>query len=197
MKKLLLILICFQPFLIYAQHSERVLEIKKMYKETKSYEKKKDCKKIRWFDSMEPESATYENSYKRKITRCSYPKRYSTISIYFEETHCGPSPAFNAYYYYKDDKLYFAHIINKFLRTESYDPVTGLFEDFIWLKNGIVDSEIRLYFKSDGEIEKVLVDNGDGNVKITEKNKSQNIVDSALRFLNIDEFRSRISKLNE
>jgi len=169
-----------------------------MYKETKSYEEKKDCKTIRWFEVMEEDpNSNYENNHKRKVTRCLYLEGYSKISVYYEETHCGPSPAVNANYYYKDNKLYFAHIINKFLRTESYDPVTGLFEDFIWPKNGIVDNEIRLYFKVNGEIEKILVDNVDGRNEITDKNDGESIVDSALRFLTLDEFLLRISKLKD
>ena len=47
MKKTLILLFCF-PLLSYAQHSDRVLLIKKMYKETRSYEKEGDCKTISW-----------------------------------------------------------------------------------------------------------------------------------------------------
>ena len=161
MKKLLLILLCV-PLLSYAQHSDRVLLIKQMYKETKSYEKKGDCKTINWVSISED----IDNGLKRKVTRCIYPEGYSRITLSYHITNCGGGHWVNAEYYYEDGNLYFAYITH-----------TG--------RALLLPDNLRLYFTSDGRIEKLLVDYGEGNMEITDKKEIERITKSELEWLEI------------
>ena len=182
MKKLLLILLCL-PLLFYAQHSDRVLEIKKMYKETKSYEIKGDCETIRWFSNP---SGPYEMGFglEREVNRCIYREGYSRITIHYDITNCGGGVSVSAEYYYedgdserqgdwdfyRDGNLYFAYIINL----------------------GPSEDKTRIYFKENGEIEKLLVDYGDGSVEIKDRNEIERITESELEWLEIARIACRL-----
>ena len=45
----------------------------------------------------------------------------------------------------------------------------------------------RVYFKENGDIEKILVDSGDGNNKVTDRGEVSGIKKSVLRWLSIAE----------
>jgi len=174
MKKLLLILLCL-PIIGVGQDSDRVLEIRKMYKETKSYESKGDCETIRWFSNP---SGLYEMGFglEREVKRCIYPKGYSRITLHYHITNCGGGGSVRAEYYYedgdyekkgdwgfyRDGNLYFAYIIDDL---------------------GPLEDKTRIYFKENGEIEKLLVDYGDGNVEIKDRNEIERITESELKWL--------------
>jgi hypothetical protein len=157
MKKLLLILLCL-PLLSYAQHSDRVLEIKKMYKKTRSYEKKGDCKTISWEEIDEDDE--YGRSFEREVTKCIYPDNYSRISLSFSLWESW----LDGEYYFKNGNLYFAY----------------LFDDW-----GNSIDKWRIYFKENGEVEKILVDYGDGNTKVNDRGEIEIIEQNEIRWLNI------------
>ena len=161
MKKTLILLFCF-PLLSYAQHSDRVLLIKKMYKETRSYEKEGDCKTISWLSIGDP----MDDGLGREVIKCLYPEGYSKIAFSFDITYCAGAPSVSAEYYYKNDNLYFAYIVNE----------VGIEEDR-------EEDKTRLYFTSDGEIEKLLVDYGEGNVEIKDINEIERIKQPELEWL--------------
>ena len=156
MKKLLLILLCL-PLLFYAQHSDRVLEIKRMYKATKSYEKKGDCKTRSNINLATPNG-------NEKATKCIYPYSYSRIS--FWQDQCNSS--YNAEYYFKNGNLYFAY------------------SDW-WDANDRGVEITRVYFKENGGIEKVLIDVGDGNTQVTDRSSIERIKESVIQRLNFAE----------
>ena len=182
MKKLLLILLCL-PLLSYAQHSDRVLEIKKMYKETKSYESKGDCEKIRWFSNP---SGTMEGlGFEREVNRCIYPQGYSRITLYYYITNCGGGGWVRAEYYYED---------GDYEKKGDWDFYRdgSLYFAYISDGSGTHQNSTRIYFKQldygDGpviypEIEKLLVDYGDGNVEVKDRNEIERISNSALEWL--------------
>ena len=49
------------------------------------------------------------------------------------------------------------------------------------------ENKTRIYFKENGEIEKILVDYGDGNSKVTDHKELDRITNFNLRWLNIAE----------
>ena len=81
MKKLLLVFVTFYSFSLFSQYSDRVLEIKKMYKETKSFD---DKKTVRLLGGRRLMKMMGMNASKRKVTGCIYPKSYTRISLSFE-----------------------------------------------------------------------------------------------------------------
>tara|TARA_B100001758_G_C18335566_1_gene571372 strand:+ start:684 stop:1262 length:579 start_codon:yes stop_codon:yes gene_type:complete len=182
MKKLLLLLLICLPFLSYTQDSDRVLEIREMYKETKSYAKKGDCNTIRWLSNYPGIGEELDYGLERKVTRCIYPEGYSRISLNFNITECGGGLMVNAEYYYeggyyvdlerlddnlyRDGALYFAYI--------TYTKRNGG-------KDQNHHPDVRLYFNSDGSIEKVLEDLGDGNAEI--KRSIESIRENELKWL--------------
>jgi hypothetical protein len=157
MKKLLLILLCL-PLLSYAQHSDRVLEIKKMYKKTRSYEKKGDCKTISWEEIDEDDE--YGRSFEREVAKCIYPDNYTRISLSFSLWESW----LDGEYYFKNGNLYFVYLSDD------------------W---GNSQDKTRIYFKKNGEVEKILVDYGDGNVKVNDRGEIEIIEQNEIRWLNI------------
>ena len=151
MKKILLTLLCL-PLLSYAQHSDRVLEIKKMYKETISYNKKGDCKTISWIEADDG------IGYSSEAVKCRYPYNYSRISLSLHLDHYFISGE----YYFKNDNLYFLY--------NNHD-------------SGHEQEDVRIYFKENGEIEKILVDYGDGNTKVNDRGEIARIKQNELRWL--------------
>ena len=160
MKKLLFVFVTFYSFSLFSQHSDRVLEIKKMYKETKSLDDRKNCETLRWEEIDENDG--YERPLKRKVIECIYPESYTRISLSFEFLESW----LDAEYYYKDGNLYFAYIVDD---------------------SGSNKYKIRIYFKDDLEIEKVLFDDGQGNNKINDKNMMEDIKKQYLKWLFIAE----------
>ena len=160
MKKLLIVFVTFYSFALFSQHSDRVLEIKKMYKQTKSFDDKKNCETLRWEEIDENDG--YERPLKRKVAECIYPESYARISLSFEFLESW----LDAEYYFKNDNLYFAYIVDDF---------------------GSDKYKIRIYFKADLEVEKVLFDNGQGNTKINDKNTVEDIKKQYLKWLYIAE----------
>ena len=160
MKKLLFLFVTFYSFGLYSQHSDRVLEIKKMYEETKSFNYKKNCETLRWNEIDENDG--FERSLKRKVVECIYPESYTRISLSFEFLESW----LDAEYYFKDDNLYFAYIVDE---------------------SGSDKYKIRIYFKDYLEVEKVLFDNGQGNTKIKDKNTIEDIKKQYLKWLFIAE----------
>ncbi len=163
MKKILLLILLI-PLVSYSQHSDRVLQIKKMYKETKSYEKdnQSNCISKEWTTNNQE----MDNGLKRKVVRCTYPDQYSRIILDFDITFCGGAPSVYAEYYYKYGNLYFAYIKHR---------------------PGTSEEKIRLYFKSDGSIEKVLVDYGneEGNIDMTNSTDIDKIIQPELDRLKV------------
>ena len=160
MNKLLLSLIFLFPVFLFSQHSDRVLEIKQMYKEVKSYSKDGDCKTIRWEDKLEDD--VYESLHERKAIECIYLNKYSRISLNFSLWQS----SLNGEYYFKNGKIFFAYIVNEW--DDSKDKT-------------------RIYFKENGEIEKILIDYGDGTLKVTDHKELDRITNFNLRWLNIAE----------
>ncbi len=156
MKKLLFVFVTFYSFSLFSQYSDRVLEIKKMYKETKSFDDKKNCEILRWEEIDENDG--YERTLKRKVTGCIYPKSYTRISLSFEFLESW----LDAEYYFKNDNLYFAYIVDD---------------------SGSDKYKIRIYFKNYLEVEKVLFDDGQGNTKINDKNLIEDIKKQYLKWL--------------
>ena len=160
MKNLFLSIIFLFPLLIFSQHSDRVLEIKKMYKETKSFEKKGDCKTKSWEEIDEEDE--YQRSYERKVTKCTYSEGYSRISLSFSLWESWV----DGEYYFKNGELFFAYIVSDL---------------------GSSSNKSRIYFKKSGEVEKILIDYGDGNTRVNDKNEIEMIKKNELRWLNIAE----------
>ena len=90
------------------------------------------------------------------------PKSYTRISLSFEFLESW----LDAEYYFKNDNLYFAYIIDD---------------------SGSDKYKIRIYFKDDLEVEKVLFDDGQGNTKINDKNMIEDIKKQYLKWLFIAE----------
>jgi len=129
-----------------------------MYKETKSYEKRGDCKTISWEEIDEDDE--YGRSFKREVTKCIYPDNYSRISLSFSLWESW----LNGEYYFKNGNLYFAYIIDDL---------------------GNSQDKTRIYFKENGKIEKILVDYGDGNTKVNDRGEIEIIEQNEIRWLNI------------
>ena len=100
-------------------------------------------------------------SFKQYVQKCLYPEGYSKIDFALGNN-------LEAEYFYKDGKLYFAYIINDL---------------------GSSMKKFKLYFKSDGDIEKLSVsDYEKGNIRkseIKDKNEIERIKQSELRWLEI------------
>ena len=158
MKKTLLFLIFLAPILLLSQHSDRVLLIKKMYKETISYSKVGDCKTISWEEIDDDDE--YGRSFEREVTKCIYPDNYSRISLSFSLWESW----LDGEYYFKNGNLYFAY----------------LFDDW-----GNSIDKWRIYFKENGEVEKILVDYGDGNTKVNDRGEIEIIEQNKIIWLNI------------
>ena len=160
MKKTLLFLIFLAPILLLSQHSDRVLLIKKMYKETISYSKVGDCKTISWEEIDDDDE--YGRSFEREVTKCLYPDNYSRISLSFSlwESWLGGE------YYFKNDNLYFVYIVSD---------------------QGNSEDKTRIYFKENGEIEKILVDYGEGNTTVNDSSDIEIIKRNKLIWLSIAE----------
>ncbi|MEJ6748726.1 MAG: hypothetical protein QNK60_02215 [Flavobacteriales bacterium] len=145
---------------IKSKYTDRVRQIKEMYKEVKSYSKDGKCKTIRWEEKLEGD--VYESLHERKTIKCIYLDNYSKISLNFSLWQSN----LDGEYYFKNGKIFFAYIVNEW--EDSKDKT-------------------RIYFKENGEIEKILVDYGDGNSKVTDHKELDRITNFNLRWLNIAE----------
>jgi len=156
MNKLLLSLIFLFPVFLFSQHSDRVLEIKQMYQEVKSYSEDGKCNTISWEETDE------FRPFEREVSNCIYPDGYKRITLGFAlwESYL------TSEYYFVNDKLFFVYEIAEL---------------------GSEKLKTRVYFKENGDIEKILVDSGDGNNKVTDRNEVSGIKKSVLRWLNIAE----------
>lgn len=141
---------------IKSKYTDRVRQIKEMYKEVKSYSKDGKCKTINWEETDE------FRPFDREVTECIYPDGYKRITLAFAlwESYL------TSEYYFVNDKLFFVYEVD-----EGY----------------VEKNKTRIYFKENGEIEKILVDYGDGNSKVTDHKELDRITNFNLRWLNIAE----------
>ena len=139
MKKLLLILLCVPLIGLGQDVEERIVLIKKMYKETNELSKNSndDCKEIKEIRYSIP-GDIYSRPIVTKIKYCIYENGYSRITYRFQGLDGGQ---YNEYYF-RYNSLYFSYL------TEGGE----------W-----GDEDSRQYFNEKGELIRNLVDVGEGN----------------------------------
>ena len=145
---------------IKSKYTDRVKQIKEMYKEIKSYSKEGKCNTLKWEEMDEDDG--FQRSFDRTVTSCNYPDGYKRITLSFSLWDSW----LDSEYYFVNDKLFFVYEIAEL---------------------GSEKLKTRVYFKENGDIEKILVDSGDGNNKVTDRNEVSGIKKSVLRWLNIAE----------
>ena len=139
MKKLLLLLLCV-PFIGLGQDvKERIVLIKKMYKETNELSENSNeiCKEIEEIEYETP-GDIYSRPYITTIAYCIYDKGYSMIRYDFQGDHYGKYEE----YYFRYNSLYFSYF------------TSGYGED---------SEENRQYFNEEMELIRNLIDVGNGN----------------------------------
>ena len=145
---------------IKSKYTDRVRQIKEMYKEVNSYSEDGKCKTISWEEIDEEDE--YQRSFERKVTKCTYSEGYSRISLSFSLWESWV----DGEYYFKNGELFFAYIVSDL---------------------GSFSNKSRIYFKKSGEVEKILIDYGDGNTMVNDRNEIEMIKKNELRWLNIAE----------
>jgi hypothetical protein len=160
MKKLLLLLII--PLFVFGftqNVKERVLLIKKMYKETQELVKTgtKDCKDVSYSEVFDDDE--YSRPYDRDITYCDFGQGYSRISCDFFLDHS----AVSAEYYFIYNHLYFAYVIVHF---------------------GFAQDEYRLYFNEEGSVIRLLENIEDeGNTEVINQEERERLKEEHLYWL--------------
>jgi hypothetical protein len=145
---------------IKSKYTDRVKQIKEMYKETKSYSKEGKCNTLKWEEIDEDDG--FQRPFDRTVNSCNYPDGYKRITLSFSLWDSW----LDSEYYFLNDKLFFVYEI---------------------VELGSKKLKTRVYFKENGDIEKILVDSGDGNNKVTDRGEVSGIKKSVLRWLSIAE----------
>ena len=190
MKKLLLILFLL-PIVLCSQDSERVLEIQKMYNKITDKDNRKtgeECKSVKWKnDNLTSYSRDFCES-----SECVYPDDFSTIELSYYlgkgRYDINIQRWIGLTFYLKDDNLYFAKIdeIKDNKRTDG--------KEYDITKPNFTETSTSIYFKENGEVEKMLIRNEttvDGKQisrtedLIEDEKKSKKIKGKTLRFLKI------------
>ena len=164
MKKILVILILSALMFSFSKDNERIIEVRALYSKIIN-DSPYSIDTISWSES--------ENEY-------SYPLERTFVYSYFENNlsklNCEIRQDhlwISSEYYFEDNKLFFVFL--------TYDY-------------GDVKEENRLYFNKSGKIEKLLVNNGRGNVELSDVSKINEIRQVTFKWLEIGNTRLQASE---